>query len=49
MPELREQLRVILLKLESSYDHGNIDDLGIIGADECIDELIDLFRSKGIV
>ena len=44
---MKVKIRKILLKnLFSAYDDGNIEDGGIIGGDEAIDELYDLFTKQ---
>ena len=41
---MKNKIKEILLKtLESTYDEGNIDNGGIIGGDNAIDQLYDLF------
>jgi len=44
---MKEKIRQILLKtLTSNYDNGNIEDGGIGGGDEAIDELYTLFEKS---
>ena len=44
--ELREQIKAILLKLESWYDQWNIDDCGILWWEQCINALAELYEQE---
>ena len=44
---MKEQIRKILLEtLISAYDDGNIEDGGIIGGDQAIDQLDSLMKQE---